>query len=500
MPAAAGRTTRAPAAHQRRSSSPGPSTRRPGRAATAFGRFDATGPLSAADAPFDPSQGARPVDDLRLAIPRDRLDDRRRLLARLDRRGPPARPDPVDRGRRPDARAGLPPAHRRPRRGLRPRREDPRLVARYDTAPLVRPETINRKWKNYNNYVDNAKSLGKLLLLARRLCERGCGFVTVTTNFVWDMHADVNNATMVEGMRYMGPPLDHALSAFIEDLYARGLDEKILLVACGEMGRTPRINAKGGRDHWGNLGPLLLAGGGLPTGRVIGRPTATARRPVGAGHDPAPDRHDPAHALRRRPAPPRPRPAPRVRPDHGRLGADPGTARLTRSKPAPSRKEDAGRGEGAAQARSRGLRRIVATILEVKTNAAETLRSLRPRGPRDGRSKGLGKAMAPGFAEAGADIVISSRHEDELQAAAREIRSGTTARVEYVVADLTRRDDADRLAAAALEAMGRVDILINNAGTNKPQPIDQISDEAWDQLLELNLSSCMALTRALVPP
>ena len=115
-----------------------------------------------------------------------------------------------------------------------------------------------------------AKSLGKLLLLARRLCERGCGFVTVTTNFVWDMHADQNNATMEEGMRYMGPPLDHALSAFVDDLHARGLEEKILLVACGEMGRSPRINGQGGRDHWGNLGPLLLTGGGLPSGQVIG--------------------------------------------------------------------------------------------------------------------------------------------------------------------------------------------------------------------------------------
>ena len=73
-------------------------------------------------------------------------------------------------------------------------KEDRQIVARYDTAPLVRPENIDKKWNNYNNYVDNAKSLGKLMLLARRLCERGCGFVTVTTNFVWDMHADVNNA------------------------------------------------------------------------------------------------------------------------------------------------------------------------------------------------------------------------------------------------------------------------------------------------------------------
>ena len=66
-------------------------------------------------------------------------------------------------------------------------------------------------------------------------------------------------------------PFDHAVSAFLEDVEARGLSDKILLVCCGEMGRTPRINKNGGRDHWGNLGPLLLYGGGLPMGRVIGR-------------------------------------------------------------------------------------------------------------------------------------------------------------------------------------------------------------------------------------
>ena len=84
----------------------------------------------------------------------------------------------------------------------------------------------------------------------------------------------------------------------------------------------------------------------------------------------------------------------------------------------------------------------------------------------------------------------------------RPRRSGraTTTRVEYVVADMTRRDEANRLAAAAIETMSRVDILVNNAGSNLPQPIDQIRDEDWDRLVELNLSSCMALTRALVPP
>ena len=116
-----------------------------------------------------------------------------------------------------------------------------------------------------------------------------------------------------------------------------------------------------------------------------------------------------------------------------------------------------------------------------------------------GGSRGLGKAMATIFAESGAAAVISSRHENELQAAAAEIRGKTAARVEYVVADMTRREDVQRLADAAVAAMGKIDILVNNAGANVPQVIDQIRDEDWDRLVELNLTSCMALTRAIVP-
>jgi NAD(P)-dependent dehydrogenase (short-subunit alcohol dehydrogenase family) len=116
-----------------------------------------------------------------------------------------------------------------------------------------------------------------------------------------------------------------------------------------------------------------------------------------------------------------------------------------------------------------------------------------------GGSKGLGKAMALGFAQAGAGVVISSRHENELQEAAQEIRAAGGSRVAYVVADLTRREEARRLAREAAVAMGQIDILVNNAGTNLPQPIDQIRDEDWDRLVELNLNSCMALTRELVP-
>ena len=73
------------------------------------------------------------------------------------------------------------------------------------------------------------------------------------------------------------------------------------------MGRTPRINTKGGRDHWGNLGPLLLAGGGLPTGQVIGRSNRDGGEPQSEPVTaPPPDRHDHAHAVRRRPAAARP--------------------------------------------------------------------------------------------------------------------------------------------------------------------------------------------------
>jgi NAD(P)-dependent dehydrogenase (short-subunit alcohol dehydrogenase family) len=116
-----------------------------------------------------------------------------------------------------------------------------------------------------------------------------------------------------------------------------------------------------------------------------------------------------------------------------------------------------------------------------------------------GGSKGLGKAMARGLADAGADIIISSRHEDELRAALDEILAGTSRRGHYVVADMSQRADVDRLASSALAAMGRVDILVNNAGTNIPQPIDEIGDAEWNAVMDLNLNSVMWLTRSLVP-
>lgn len=116
-----------------------------------------------------------------------------------------------------------------------------------------------------------------------------------------------------------------------------------------------------------------------------------------------------------------------------------------------------------------------------------------------GGNKGLGKAMARGLAEAGADVVIASRHEDELKTALDAILAGTGRRGAYFVTDLSVRDEVKKLAQFALEKMGKVDILVNNAGMNAPQAVEAITDETWDRVLEVNLSSVMALTRELVP-
>lgn len=246
-----------------------------------FGKFESTGLLGAVYAPFVPGGTGQAQKDMTLAIPRDRLDDRRALLASLDglKRsvdlGGPAEGNDRFREQAYGVLLG----------GVGDAfdlsKEDPRVVERYDTGGLLRHDSIRTKWNNHKNYLDHVKSLGKLLLLARRLCEAGCGFVTITTNFVWDFHADQNNATVEEGLRYVGAPFDHAVSAFLDDVESRGLSDKILLVACGEMGRTPRINKNGGRDHWGKLAPLLLAGGGLKMGRVVGESSSDGGEAAG---------------------------------------------------------------------------------------------------------------------------------------------------------------------------------------------------------------------------
>lgn len=245
-----------------------------------FGDFTSGGEVGAAYRPFVLGAGSNAQADMSLNLPVERLNDRRTLLASLD-----GWKREMDHG---NAVAGMSNLQQMAfdvlRRGVSDAfdlsKEDARLIARYDTAPLLPRTRIDPKWKNIEHYADNAASLGRLLLLARRLCERGCGFVTVTTSFVWDMHADVNNAPMTTGMDYVGRPFDHAVSALIEDIEARGLSDKIMVVCCGEMGRSPRLNAKGGRDHWGNLGPLMIYGGGTAGGQVIGKSSRDGGEPA----------------------------------------------------------------------------------------------------------------------------------------------------------------------------------------------------------------------------
>jgi hypothetical protein len=236
-----------------------------------FGDFTSSGEFGATYQPFVPGTGSGAQADMTLNMPQGRLDDRRTLLASLDqwKRSMDAS----------EALGGISDLQSLAfdvlRRGVSDAfdlsKEDPRLIARYDTSKLLPKDRISTQWNNREHYADNAATLGKLLLMARRLCERGCGFVTVTTSFVWDMHADNNNAPCRTGMDYVGRPFDHAVSALIEDIEARGLSEKIMLVCCGEMGRSPKLNAKGGRDHWGGLAPLMIYGGGLKMGQVIGQ-------------------------------------------------------------------------------------------------------------------------------------------------------------------------------------------------------------------------------------
>jgi hypothetical protein len=115
--------------------------------------------------------------------------------------------------------------------------------------------------------------LGQELLLARRLCQAGAGFVTLNNGY-WDFHGG-----LVPGCNQLCPPLDRAVSAFIEDVEARGLANDILLVVTGEFGRTPRINGGPGRDHWAPVNDALLIGGGLRMGQVVGETDSVAGVP-----------------------------------------------------------------------------------------------------------------------------------------------------------------------------------------------------------------------------
>ena len=260
----------------------------------ARGDISSTGVLGADHAPFIPGAGGQLQKNMRLTLAKERLEDRQELLAELNRLN--KRLESLDDKGAIDhlqkqayqmlLSGGVANA-------LDLTKEDKKTLARYDTSSYTRPDGWNKVSRGKQGmYTGHAKAIGRQLLLARRLCEAGCGYVTIHDGYdgVWDMHADGNNLNMTDGMQACGPAFDHAVAAFIEDCEERGLRDKILLVCCGEMGRTPKINKNGGRDHWAKLAPLLLYGGGIPAGQVIGRSNKD-------GGEPASENYGPKHLI-----------------------------------------------------------------------------------------------------------------------------------------------------------------------------------------------------------
>jgi hypothetical protein len=120
---------------------------------------------------------------------------------------------------------------------------------------------------------DGAPLWNDQLLMARRLVEAGVRCVTVAYGF-WDTHGG-----NFRHLRQNLPVFDQGISALIEDIHERGLDKDVSVIVWGEFGRTPRINRDVGRDHWAPVGHALMAGGGIPTGQMIGATDAIGAYP-----------------------------------------------------------------------------------------------------------------------------------------------------------------------------------------------------------------------------
>jgi uncharacterized protein (DUF1501 family) len=129
-------------------------------------------------------------------------------------------------------------------------------------------------------------SFGQNCLLARKLVESGVRVVVVNmaeTVFdcpSWDAHGSKPFSTFDDYANRLLPSFDRGFSTLIDDLDSRGLLASTLVVATGEFGRSPRINASGGRDHWPSAWSALLAGGGMAGGQVIGSTDRNAAEPV----------------------------------------------------------------------------------------------------------------------------------------------------------------------------------------------------------------------------
>jgi hypothetical protein len=131
----------------------------------------------------------------------------------------------------------------------------PRAQAAFDISR--EPDPLREKY--------GRNDFGQRLLLARRLVEVGVSFITCYYGG-WDHHEKIFSALKEERM----PKFDQGLAALIEDLDQRGLLDSTLVIALGEFGRTPKVNERGGRDHWPHAMSVFMAGAGVPRGGVVG--------------------------------------------------------------------------------------------------------------------------------------------------------------------------------------------------------------------------------------
>ncbi|MBM3997235.1 MAG: DUF1501 domain-containing protein [Planctomycetes bacterium] len=249
---------------------------------TTHGPYNEPGPgfLGTSMAPFRPMGPSR-NDMILQGINVDRLADRRTLLRSFDsmRREVDASGTVQGMDHFTQQAFGLLTSSRLAE-ALDLSREDPRIVARYGTGdPRIMMDG------------NGAPRVPQSLLMARRLVEAGARVVTLNYS-KWDWHGGLNAEGRANNYIFVReeedfPIFDNCVSALVEDLHVRGLSDDCTVIIMGEFGRTPRISAQVGRDHWPQVNCALLAGGGMRTGQVIGATDRIAgeatRRPVTFG-------------------------------------------------------------------------------------------------------------------------------------------------------------------------------------------------------------------------
>lgn len=114
-----------------------------------------------------------------------------------------------------------------------------------------------------------------------------------------------------------------------------------------------------------------------------------------------------------------------------------------------------------------------------------------------GASSGLGLQMANGFASQGADLVIIARREEKLNKAAEELRKEYGVKVLPIVCDVTKTEEINNAVEKAISEYGKIDVLVNNAGSSKGGAINEMTDEAWQFTMDVDLTSVFKMTRAV---